>query len=568
MKRVIAMCAVFGLVALIAAYVALAPHAPSPGSDNARGALAVLDTAAAQLIAIRGRGAAVLGLLVLGIVLSLLAASAIGGESSEKAPGAQPGLRKRPRPDVPEPGPIWRPEALSQEQRIAGLRRRAAGEQAEAPPPALPLPRPVVLVRKPRERDRDWFGDRSWLGGLPRLGEAAWPRDGGGTPLPFAAQIDFAELAAAHPDGSRDSMLPGTGSLAFFLGTGAVVAVPPGEHDFTDPPRDLPPAFDEGGYPFPARANRLSRHFFPFWPVEPLLLDLPEDLRDPHDPRRDPPRDDAIAKAMANLLSAHAGPRDHAFAAGDGAQAAPALWWHGASHLADRLHLALEGSSRLVALRRDKLRQAEEALALLEAQRDPEEPRPEERRPEAARIEAARRDLAERQADLAAIEAHRESLPRMIAAMDGFVAGRPPWQRLTPQEYGVVKDLLAELHAAYGDLVQYHVPHEIAELTTLSLRAMVTGAPDALGAMPEEDLARINRDYRLPILHPHQMFGLGGCQQSARDEHRQDILLLQLGYDDMMEWRWGEMGLFQFWISPADAGAGNWSAAELTFACA
>ncbi|MFD2134236.1 DUF1963 domain-containing protein [Novosphingobium resinovorum] len=104
-----------------------------------------------------------------------------------------------------------------------------------------------MLVRKQRERRRDWFGDASWLGGLPRLGNAEWPRDEAGTPLPFAAQIDLSELAAARPD----MPLPRSGSLAFFLGAGAVVAVPEGIHDFTDPPADLPPAYDEEGCPSP-----------------------------------------------------------------------------------------------------------------------------------------------------------------------------------------------------------------------------------------------------------------------------------------------------------------------------
>lgn len=537
MKRIIASIAVFGLTALIAAYVALAPLAPRHGSMTV---LVLLDGAAARLIAILGARTVVPGLLALGAVLSLLMAAILSFGTDAKPRVSGKGRAKAAKP---EPGPVWRPEPLS-EDRIAGLRRRAQGhadEEEAGPPP----PRPVVLVRKPRERERDWFGDGSWLGGLPRLGEVEWPRDAAGTPLPFAAQVDLAEIGSACPE----STLPRSGSLAFFLGSGAVVEVPPGRHEFTDPPADLPPAFDEGGYPFPPHANRLSRYFFPFWPVEPMVLDLPEALRD----HREPGRDEAIEQAMAGLLSRHVPLRSAAFAAGG-----DTLWWHGISHLSDQLHEALEGAPRLVALQRESVRRAEETLDLFDGEGLEDDPA----------VEAARQDLLRERETLAAIEAQRDSLPDAITAVDAFAAGRDPWQTLTLEESAVVEELLAELHANFGDLVRYHVPRDVNGLATLSARAMITGAPQALAALPEDLLTHVNRDYRLPMLHQHQMFGLGACRQSAPDEHRRDILLLQLAYDDMMEWRWGEMGVFQFWISSGDAAAGTWHAARLTFACA
>lgn len=505
MKRIIAVVAVFAIGALTAGYVALAPNA-SPGAG---GILAMLDDAAARLIAIWGRVVAVRGLLGLGMVLALVAAF-VPGKRNRAVPKPPRKLRKQPEREEEPSEPACNAEPLSGD-RISSLRRRALGD--EPPAPAMPLPSPVALVRKARERDRDWFHDRSWLGGLPRLGEAEWPRDPAGTPLPFAAQIDLAELGSTCPE----NPLSGTGSLAFFLGTGAVVAVPAGTSDFSEPPAGLPPACEEGGCPFPAETNRLSRRFFPFWPVDLVPLDLPEDLRD----HRDGSRDEAIEAAMADLLSRHAAPRALAFVA-DGDM----LWWHGVSHLAGQLHEALESSARLGT-------QSEE--------------------------------LAHEQASLAAIEAQRAGLPDVIAALDQFAADRDPWQALTIEETGVVEDLLAELHASYGEIVRDHVPRSPGELATLSMRAMVTGAPDALAALPEDQLARINRDYRLPMTHRHQMFGPPARQHSAPDAPRGDILLLQLAYDDMMEWRWSDMGLFQFRISPEDAAAGNWDAVRLTF---
>ncbi|KHK92636.1 DUF1963 domain-containing protein [Novosphingobium malaysiense] len=543
MKRVLAMIAVFGLSALMAAYVGLAPIASPTDSPAARRILSLLDEAAAHAIALGGRNAAIIAFLLLGIVLVLLVALTIGeGPVDRKA--AKSRRPDEASPAYAAPGPVWRPEPMSQEDRIASLRRRAIGDSAEAAgPDAGNGPRPVVLIRKPRERDRDWFDDRSWLGGLPRLGEAAWPCDTGGTPLPFAAQIDLAELAAACPE----SPLPHTGSLAFFLGTGAVVAVPEGHWDFAEPPQNLPPAFDEGGFSLPTKANRLSRHFFPFWPVEPVALDLPEVLRGPGDAAHR----QETETVMTDLLAPHAAPRNGPF----GAEGSPYLWWHGVNHLADQLHVAIEEAKRPVALRRDSVRQAEEAVAAIEADGGPDD----------ARLEAAREHLAQRQADLAAIEAQRDGIPDMIAALEQFVAGRDPWQQLTAEEYGLIEEFLAELHANCSEVVRYNAPLTLADLAALSLRTMVTDAPEALAAMPDDQLDRINREYRLPIRHQHQMFGPGAGRQSTEHAQAGEILLLQLAYDDMMEWRWGELGMFQFWISPQDAAAGRWENARLLF---
>ncbi|MCJ2178104.1 DUF1963 domain-containing protein [Novosphingobium album (ex Hu et al. 2023)] len=547
MKRILAMVAVFGIAAVAAAYIASSPHSITGGP------FATLDAAAASLVAIAGRSGAVLGLLTLGGVLSLLAFMALGdGTASQPTTKAsRPGKRRQDQADA-APGPVWTPEPLSSEERIASLRRRTASETGRAPPAPTngPPPRPVILVRKPRDRARDWFDDRSWLGGLPRLGQAEWPRDASGTPLPFAAQIDLAELANACPE----NPLPRTGSLAFFLGTGTVLHLPDGEQSFAEVPDDLPAAFDEGGYPFPAKPTRLSRPFFPFWPVEPVALDLPAALRDHHNPALGK----AIEDAAASLLAQYATPRSTAFSAEDGGPADPALWWHGINHLADQLHSALDGAGRLVMLRRDSLQQAEAALASIEANGDPD----------GHRIDAAREEVARRQAALAAMEAQRDGLPDMIAAIDQFVTGRDTWQQLDDEEYAVIADFLAELHASYGDVTQHHAPHSAGELATLSLRTMITDTSEALDAMPEEQLERINHAYRLPVMVQHQMFGLPGGKATSHGEHGGDILLLQLAYDDMMEWRWSDVGLFQFWISPEALTVGRWDAVQLTFGSA
>ncbi|GGN51768.1 hypothetical protein GCM10011349_24640 [Novosphingobium indicum] len=532
-----AMVAVFGLTALATAYVGMAPLASSVNSPAVRNVLVMLDRTAAGAIAIGGRGTAIIACLVLGIVLILLVALNIGEGKAERVAAKTPASV-----GGHDPGPVWRPEPMSQDDRIANLRRRAAGLPAEASH-KKPAPRPVALIRKPRERDRDWFDDLSWLGGLPRLGTTAWPCDTSGTPLPFAAQIDLAELAAACPE----SPLPQTGSLAFFLGTGAVVAVPEGHSEFAEAPGNLPPAYDEGGHPFPAQPGRLSRHFFPFWPVQPVAIDLPETLRTPHG---EPWQYEANEK-MAEQIERHARPRDTLFTAHEDT----GLWWHGVNHLADQLHAAFDASGRPVALKRDSVGHAQEALAAIENEGLEADPR----------LEEAKEDLARKQADLAAIEAQRNGLPDMLAAIEQFIAGRDPWEPLTSDECAIVDEFLTELHANYADVVRHNVPSSVTDLAALSLRTMVTDTTEAVAALPDDQLARINREFRMPTRHPHLMFGPGSSHNPAAHAGRGDILLLQLAYDDMIEWRWGEMGLFQFWISEDDAAAGRWDRARLSF---
>jgi len=38
-------------------------------------------------------------------------------------------------------------------------------------------------------------------------------------------------------------------------------------------------------------------------------------------------------------------------------------------------------------------------------------------------------------------------------------------------------------------------------------------------------------------------------------------------HDDMMHWRFGDNGIYQFWISPADLAVRNWGSAKMTFEC-
>ena len=412
-----------------------------------------------------------------------------------------------------------------------------------------------MLARKPRERGRDWSRDRSWFGGLPRLGDVPWPRGADGRPLPFAAQIDLAEIAAACPE----SPLPREGWLAFFLNDGAVIHVAGGEHAPTEPPEDLPPAYDEGGYPLPEQRTHTSRALFPFWPVEAIGLPLPEDLR----ACAKEARHEAIWEAQQALLAERVRPREVAFsvhsARNEGIAGADDLWWFAVRHLIDSLRNALEGAPRLIAMSEEARGRADALLEELEASPDGADEE---------RLARAREDAEKAASQLADRERQARDLPAFIAALENLVAGRDPWAAHDDEEFDVVSQAVQALRKEFKDLVRFHIPYSTDELANLCIRRMITGDEAAFAALPEPMLAFVNERYRLTSQSPHQMFGLAGVKQGALYDHLDDLLLLQLGYDDMNEWRFGDMGLWHFWIAPEDAAAGRWDKAALTFECA
>jgi hypothetical protein len=595
-------------------YLSSAPVAHEFTYVRLRIAATIVDALLVPVIEFTGRPMAIAG----AVLLALLGTWRLAGAPRPAIPsmnfGETSGVfglsrKEQPTADVPMTRDLDR------------LFLRAAAEPVMAPPAApprdsataaSPQPRPVVLVRRPRERGGDWSEARSWFGGLPRLGGADWPSGADGVPLPFAAQIDLTEIAAACPE----SPLPPSGSLAFFLNSGAVVHVAPGDHAPTPPPAALPIAFDECGYPFPERPSRLSRPLFPFWPIEPIGLPLPDGMRD----FRDEERHDEIREAQDTLLSERVQPRQHAFSVYSARQAeiagADDLWWFGVEYIDTCLHAAVDDAPRLIAQSEQALQSGRAWLHKLEAAPDSDD----------EQLGQARRSVEYQTARLQKLQRQRNELPAFIAALrdpqddslspaamaetalrharkwledleaspastEGNIAAgrgaiekaearleairessseqrgsRSPWTELNPTEIGVVKELLSAARADFKDLA--NLPNSLDDLRNLCIRRMITGDSAALAALPVAMLAFINERYRLTTQSPHQMFGLAGIKQRALYAHTSDLLLLQLSYDDMNEWRFGDLGLWHFWLSRADAAARRWDKVTLTFECA
>lgn len=413
-------------------------------------------------------------------------------------------------------------------------------------------PRPIVLVRRPRGPDDDWSHATSWFGGLPKLGDAPWPRGEDGTRLPFAAQVHLAEVAPLRPEAA----LPSSGSLAFFLGDGAVIHVPAGAAAFTPAPADLPPAYEEGGYPF-QEPSLLSRPVFPFWPVDFLPIDLPDELRD----YRNVDRHEAIEAAVHDAVTARIPRRDVALGATSlserlGGVTLP-VWWHGVDHVIATLRQEL---STAPARRQSHVASRDQAHDKLASADMAADASPEE-------VSAAQASLTRLEDLIRRFDAQLAGLPAMVQALEGFAAERDRWTPLTDEERSVLVDALATVSRQFREIVPSATAFDIGALSVLSLRAMMTGDVAAFAAIPEPIREAINDHYRLPPQGLQQMFGLGLNIQTAAYDHEGDVLLLQLVYDDMMEWRFGDMGAFQFWIAPEDLAARHWDRVTITFEC-
>jgi len=185
--------------------------------------------------------------------------------------------------------------------------------------------------------------------------------------------------------------------------------------------------------------------------------------------------------------------------------------------------------------------------------------------PEVTKLEA---EIARVEADVAKLGPLEVRFKQFVDDVSKWTQGRDPWALMEPAE---VEHLDAQIKPAaeeFRDFAGSYVPTRRKDLETLTLITMASD-PRGYAALPEPVRALINRDYLLPGGGWHQMFGRGVEIQGDSSAMREDgyIMLLQLTYDDLMHWRFGDNGAYQFWISPADLDKRNWLASKMTFEC-
>lgn len=272
--------------------------------------------------------------------------------------------------------------------------------------PAFPT---LLVSRRPRELAADWSGARSWLGGAPRLGRAAWPRDAGGEPLDFVAQIALAEVAAE----TGPTPLPATGSLAFFIGReGAVIHVPEGQDDAPTLPPSGTPALGKFGGSEDWPHDLDGRRLFPYWPVRFAVLDIPP-------PPQDMDADDIDAQlevfGAAQVAAVERRcPRRQYNLSPDQAFAGPPIpdWWQNAIHFSDQLARASRDGQGALPLWRSKLAHAggDEELHIAKAA------------------------VEKLEQELAALHTAQQGFGDYVAEVAAWTAGRDPWALMSDAE--------------------------------------------------------------------------------------------------------------------------------------
>jgi len=150
-----------------------------------------------------------------------------------------------------------------------------------------------------------------------------------------------------------------------------------------------------------------------------------------------------------------------------------------------------------------------------------------------------------------------------------WAQGHDPWSFMTPAEIAKLNGRLKRAAEEFPDVTPY-AQTRLDHLEQVTLRTLASADNRAYTTLPQEVRELINREYLLPPGGPwHQMFGRGVEIQGDSAAKREEgyIMLLQLAYDDMMFWDFGDNGAYQFWISPKDLAQRNWSATEMTFEC-
>lgn len=263
----------------------------------------------------------------------------------------------------------------------------------------------------------------------------------------------------------------------------------------------------------------------------------------------------ALPAPVRDLVNAHRAPRP--------------MWWHSAISYVASLEKAMRtGVPRASKSERDKI----EADRILLASLRPSGALASLRRlvdgkgHEIAEIEAR---IASNEAKLAERRPAEVAFKNFVDEMSTRVAVRDPWQQMAQADIEWLKTALRHAQKEFGDFVRYIAPARIEDVEASTLRAMLTGEERAYASLPEGVQGLVNRAYLLPPNVWHQMFGRGLEIQGTSSAMREDgnIMLLQLTYDDLMAWSFGDNGAYQFWIAPRDLTDRNWSAAKLTFEC-
>jgi hypothetical protein len=244
-------------------------------------------------------------------------------------------------------------------------------------------------------------------------------------------------------------------------------------------------------------------------------------------------------------------------------------WWFMAVHFTKRLQEAARlgvpsaTKRRLdnIAAYRKRLNelQPKDALAVFRRIASPKSA-------DAMKLEA---EIARIEAELAKLGPLESAFKQFVEEASNWTRGRDPWSLMQPADVEQLEVKMKRAQEEFRDFAASYVPNRRKELETSTLVTMASADDRGYTALPEPVRTLINRHCLLPTGGWHQMFGRGIEIQGDSSAMREDgfIMLLQLTHDDLMHWSFGDNGVYQFWISPADLAKRNWAAAKMTFEC-
>lgn len=446
-------------------------------------------------------------------------------------------------------------------QSIFGASRTGASTLEFAEPPAL------VLVRKARQSGDNWFGAKSYLGGLPKLGTTPWPRDAAGKPLYFMAQLDLAEIDRSS---AGRSVLPKTGALAFFIGGpkyGCILHVREPGATFTPAPAGRVPPRDVGGSELVDPAFRHGPQEFPFWAVEFHALST-----GPAYIPGDPDTFEMAHDAQYADIKSRFGERKYSFSLQAACEKAGLddlpLYGLAALMFAERVPRMVDAVASARQRGASDLEKATARLSALEAGQpapagqgrfgDPEK----EKANAESWINIGRKTLANAEANAGAVAAYVERVREAMPDID-------PFRPVTGDEAAKLDALLGEAcKPPLADYARYLLPRSWRDYAGDAVRLMACGPEEGFSRLPKPLRNVIFQSYRLPIRSSHLMFGIGdNVQDNPNFEIPEQRLVLQLTFDDMVDWSFGDNGVHQFWMPVTALKAGDFSKAEATFEC-
>ena len=493
-----------------------------------------------------------------------------------------------------------------------GEKRRPLVQAAPPPPPASqqPVAEDVTAVLRRQVPPRE-DTPRSWLGGKPMMPALVeWPRgvnsdeaDKGEQPLHFLAQIACEDL----PPGLWGGAGPRTGWLLFFVHANACCPDSKGERrvlhieelgEEREPPADSPPVHDRmytgGSYSWlpddevPAHWRR--------WPVD--LVEFANELHEnEHGYPAATPDDFAHILYEGQPVSEEERPSNlptlRALTYGQAVASVRAL----AAKMRGNPRPPIDDKAREALL-------AEGGHALLLG---------------GIRDNLARVEQQEYEVKPGSRERHMNFLRGTIAAfeplspedilaqIDALHADRLKWREQVAQGCDRIGVMLAKSDAD-APLDERHWDELVATFagkshSSLELRYRDWGGvddgsrlvlletrdtaaiepPPGIGqiavewyldparrdALPQEYVASREPVWRTLVDNiPHRMGGYhDGVQSGSGETASGDVLLLQLNSDDAMDWCWGDVGAYYFWIKHADLAVGNFDDVELILEC-